>query len=286
MTGNGQLPVSILKTAALPIGDTEETAMNKSVFVTGAHDGTGFAIASRFAKEGYTVFMGSRDKEKADKAAARIREKYGVFSKGYSYQTSTLNESEVKAIFDDIRAGGYLLDTIVFNAANLGIGQISLDVEINDFMSVFTTNIGWNFLMAREAAKQMKEKHKGAIVFIGSNSSLRVTENRCAYCSSKSAINAMSKSFAVDWGKYGIRSNCVLPGMIKTERWENNVNNCKYYLANYTPIEDIAAFEDVANAAWYLGSDQSRNTTGAEIVVDGGMLAQLTPNIDRELWKD
>ena len=65
----------------------------------------------------------------------------------------------------------------------------------------------------------------------------------------------------------------------------NNVNNCKYCLPNYTPIEDIATFEDVANAAWYLGSDQSRNTTGAEIVVDGGMLAQLTPNINRELWK-
>lgn len=259
--------------------------MEKSVFITGAHDGTGFAIASRFAMEGYAVFVGSREQAKADAAAKRLYETYGVFSKGYSYQTSVLDENEVKAIFDDIRAEGYLLDTLVLNAANLGIGQVSLEVDINDFMGVFTTNIGWNFLMAREAAKQMKEKKKGAIVFIGSNSSVRVTENRCAYCSSKSAINAMSKSFAVDFGKYGIRSNCVLPGMIKTARWENNVNNAKYCLPNYTPIEDIASFEDVANAAWYLGSDQSRNTTGAEIVVDGGMLAQLTPNINRELWK-
>lgn len=260
--------------------------MKKSVLVTGAHDGTGFAIASRFAAEGYSVFVGSREKSKAESAARRIEEQYGVFAKGYSYQTATLDEAEVKAIFDDIRSQGYLLDTLVLNAANLGIGQVSLEVDINDFMGVFTTNIGWNFLMAREAAKQMKEKGKGAIVFIGSNSSVRVTENRCAYCSSKSAINAMSKSFAVDFGKYGIRSNCVLPGMIKTTRWEQNINNTKYCLPNYTPIHDIASFEDVANAAWYLGSDQSRNTTGAEIVVDGGMLAQLTPNINRELWKD
>lgn len=260
--------------------------MRKSVFVTGAHDGTGYAIAERFAREGYDVFIGSREKERADAAAQRLSEVYGVFSKGYSYQTATLDENEVKTIFDDIREQGYLLDTIVFNAANLGIGQVSLDVDIADFMGVYNTNIGWNFLMAREAAKQMKEKGGGAIVFIGSNSSVRVTENRCAYCSSKSAINAMSKSFAVDWGKYGIRSNCVLPGMIKTERWENNVNNCKYYLSNYTPIEDIATFEDVANAAYFLGSEQSRNVTGTEIVVDGGMLAQLTPNISRELWKE
>lgn len=260
--------------------------MKKSVFVTGANNGTGYAIARRFASEGYDVFIGSREQAKADEAARKISEEYGVFAKGYSYSTSSLNESEVKAIFDDIRKNGYLIDTLVLNAANLGIGQVSLEVDVNDFMGVYTTNIGWNFLMSREAAKQMKEKGKGAIVFIGSNSSVRVTENRCAYCSSKSAINAMSKSFAVDWGKYGIRSNCVLPGMIKTTRWENNENNCKYCLPNYTPIEDIASFEDVANAAWYLGSDASRNTTGAEIVVDGGMLAQLTPNITRELWKE
>ena len=259
--------------------------MTKSVFVTGATYGTGYAIAERFAKEGYAVFIGSRRIEDSVEAAKSINEKYGVFTKGYAYQTVTLNEPEIKAIFDDIRAEGYLLDSIVFNAANLGIGQVSLDVDIEEFMGVYTTNIGFNFLMAREAAKQMKEKNKGSIVFIGSNSALRVTENRCAYCSSKSAIIAMSKSFAVDWGKYGIRSNCVLPGMIKTERWHNNVNNAKYCLPNYTPIQDIAEFEDVANAVWYFASDESRNTTGAELVVDGGMLAQLTPNINRELWK-
>ena len=257
--------------------------MKKSVFVTGATNGTGYAIAARFAKEGYDVFIGSRNAENSIEAAKKLTAEYGVFAKGY--QTEIFNEENVKSIFADIRAQGYLLDTLVLNAANLGIGQVSLDVDINEFMGVYNTNIGWNFMLAREAAKQMKEKHKGSIVFITSNSALRVTMDRCAYCSSKSAILAMSKSFAVDWGKYGIRSNCVLPGMIKTERWQNNVNNTKYCLPNYTPIEDIAEFEDIANAAWYFGSDESRNTTGAELVVDGGMLAQLTPNINRELWK-
>ena len=257
--------------------------MKKSVFVTGATNGTGYAIAARFAKEGYDVFIGSRNAESSIEAAKKLTAEYGVFAKGY--QTEIFNEENVKSIFADIRAQGYLLDTLVLNAANLGTGQVSLDVDIDEFMNVYNTNIGWNFMLAREAAKQMKEKHKGSIVFITSNSALRVTMDRCAYCSSKSAILAMSKSFAVDWGKYGIRSNCVLPGMIKTERWQNNVNNTKYCLPNYTPIEDIAEFEDIANAAWYFGSDESRNTTGAELVVDGGMLAQLTPNINRELWK-
>ena len=258
--------------------------MSKSVFVTGGCYGTGYAVAERFAKEGYNVFVSGRDKGKADAAAKAISEKYRVYAKGY--QTLSFEQDEVCEIFADIEKNGFRVDSLVLNAANLGIGQESLTVDVGDFMGVYKINVAWNFMMVREAAKQMKTVHKGSIVFITSNSALRVTENRCAYCSSKSAILAMSKSFAVDWGKYGIRSNCVLPGMIKTERWENNVNNCKYYLANYTPIEDIADFEDIANAVWYFGSDASKNTTGAELAVDGGMLAQLTPNIERELWKD
>lgn len=257
--------------------------MNKSVLITGASQGTGFAIAERFARENYNVFITGRDIDRADAAAKKLQQRYGVCAKGY--QTTAFDQNEVTAIFEDMEVNGYAVDAIVLNAANLGIGQESLSVDVEDFEGVYKINVFWNFMMAREAAKQMRQKGKGAVVFITSNSALRVTENRCAYCSSKSAILAMSKSFAVDWGKYGIRSNCVLPGMIKTERWENNVNNCKYYLANYTPIEDIADFEDIANAVWYFASDESKNTTGAELVVDGGMLAQLTPNITRELWK-
>lgn len=256
--------------------------MNRSVFITGAAYGTGFAIAERFAKENYNIFISGRDFEKIEVAAKKLSDRYGVYAKGY--QTVNFDQSEAETIFSDIKKSGYSVDTLVLNAANLGIGQESLNVDIEDFAAVYKINVFWNFMMAREAAKQMKEQGKGSIVFITSNTAIRVTENRCAYCSSKSAILAMSKSLAVDLGKYGIRSNCVLPGMIKTERWENNLNNCKYYLANYTPIEDIADFEDIANAAWYFASDASKNTTGAELAVDGGMLAQLTPNIERELW--
>ena len=257
--------------------------MNKTVFVTGACYGTGYAIAERFAEEGWNVLISGRDQQKVDSAAKSLSEKYGITTHGYV--TTTFDQEEVRSIFADAKERELTPCSLVMNAANLGIGQVSLEVDIEEFMSVYNINVAWNFMMSREAAIGMKEMGGGTLVFITSNSALRVTENRCAYCSSKSAILGMSKSFAVDFGKYGIRSNCVLPGMIKTERWENNVNNCKYYLANYTPIEDIAEFRDIANAAWFFSTDLSRNTTGAELTVDGGMLAQLTPNINRELWK-
>lgn len=251
--------------------------MNKSIFVTGATNGTGFAIAERFAREGYDVFIGSRNKENAEKAAAQIKEKYGVNAKGYAMKI--FDEENVKEIFADIKSMGYLLDTLVLNAANLGICQDTLTVDIKDFCEVINTNICWNYMLCRAAALQMKEKGGGAIVFINSNTAYRAIPDRAAYSASKSGALGLCRALAFDLGKYAIRVNAVLPGMIKTSRWEANYNNCKNAPSNFTPLGDIAEFEDIANAAWYLGSDQSRNTTGAELVVDGGNMIQLYPMI-------
>lgn len=252
--------------------------MNKSVFVTGATNGTGFAIASKFAKEGYDVFIGSRTEENAKVAAAKIAEEFNVFSKGYGV---CIRNKDCE-IFDDIAQMGYKLSCIVLNAANLGINQDALTIDINEFNEVFQTNIIWNFMLARSAARQMKENGGGAIVFINSNTAYRAIPDRVAYSASKSGVLGMSRALAIDWGKYGIRSNCVLPGMIKTTRWETNYNNCKNVPSNYTPIGDIADFGDIAEAAFFLGSDAAKNITGAELVVDGGNMIQLYPIIPNE----
>ncbi len=249
--------------------------MNKSVFVTGATNGTGFAIARKYAREGYDVFIGSRTEENAKKAAKEIAEEFSVFAKGYGMEVA--DEDNVNEIFADIQQMGYSLNCIVLNAANLAINQEALTVDIEEFSWVFQTNIIWNFMLARKAALQMKENGGGAIVFINSNTAYRAIPDRVAYGASKSGVLGMSRALALDWGKYGIRSNCVLPGMIKTSRWENNYNNCKNVPSNYTPIGDIADFDDIANAAYFLGSDEAKNITGAELVVDGGNMIQLYP---------
>ena len=88
----------------------------------------------------------------------------------------------------------------------------------------------------------------------------------------------MSKALAVDLGPYGIRSNVVLPGTIKTARWVE-MGSKQIVNGTLTPIGDISDFEDIANAAWFLGSSESKNITGAEIIVDGGMSCQLYPQI-------
>ena len=251
--------------------------MHKSMLVTGAASGTGFAIARRFAKENYDIFITSRSKENAETAAKKIAAEFGV--NAFGYKLGTDDENKVISVFADIRSKGYLIDCVVLNAANLGINMNFFDVSLKDFMEVFNTNIGWNFTIARQAALQMCEKHKGSIVFINSNTAYRAIPDRPAYSASKSGVLGLARAMAVDLGKYGIRTNCVLPGMIKTVRWENNYNDCKNAPSNFTPLGDIAEFDDIACAAYYLGSDESRNTTGAELVVDGGNMVQLYPQI-------
>ena len=133
--------------------------MKKSVFITGAVVNTGFGVAEKFAKEGYAVFIGSRRSEAAAEAASKITEKYDVFAKGYKAD-STMSETALKAIFDDMKAEGYLLDCLVLNAANMGIKQEFLTVSLEDFSDVIYTNMIWNFILVRQAAFHMIEKGK------------------------------------------------------------------------------------------------------------------------------
>lgn len=92
----------------------------------------------------------------------------------------------------------------------------------------------------------------------------------------------MFRAFAVDLGPYGIRSNVVLTGTIKTQRWVE-MGDKQIVNGSLVPIGDISDFEDIANAAWYLGSDESKNVTGIELTVDGGMSCQLYPQLLNEL---
>lgn len=260
--------------------------MKKAVFVTGATVGTGLATAKKFAADGYAVFITSRDAEKAQKAAEEISKEFSVTAKGYGL--GIRDEEAVKAVFADIDAQDCIVKAVVLNAANLGFGSDPakgmdpLTVDIADFQEVFETNLVWNFMIVRQAALRMKDNGGGAVVFISSNTAYRAIPNRTAYCASKGGINAMVKALAVDFGKYGIRVNAVLPGTIKTARWVQ-MGNKQIVNGELTPIGDISDFEDIANAAWFLGTDLSKNITGTELTVDGGMTCQLYPQVLNDL---
>ena len=261
--------------------------MANAVFITGAQSGTGYGIAEFFARQGWDVFITSRRGEDAEKSAKQLADTYGIFAKGY--ECNIRNEQQIIDIFNDIDSTGRFVETVILNAANMGFnpkdpaaGQDFWTVPVADFQEVFETNLVWNFTIIRQAAIRMREKGKGSVVFISSNTAYRAIPNRAAYSASKGGINAFTKALAVDLGQYGIRCNVVLPGTIKTARW---VEMGKKQIVNgqLTPIGDISDFEDLANACWFFGTDMSKNITGTELIVDGGMSCQLYPKLLNEL---
>lgn len=253
----------------------------KTAFITGATVNTGYGIAEKFLSEGWRAVITSRSEEQLATALKSLGEKYGEDNVcGYVTNVvradNTIDEEHLDYIFSDLDSKDITVDCLVLNAANLGIRQRIFENPLSDFINVINTNVVMNYALIERAAIRMKDRGDGSIVFVNSNTAYRAIPDRIAYSTSKAAQLGMMRALALDLGKYNIRVNAVLPGMIKTDRWQNNYNDCKNALSNYTPLGDIEEFADIADAVWYFAA-HARNTTGAELVVDGGNMIQLYP---------
>lgn len=262
----------------------------KTVFITGACINTGVAIVERFASEGYNVIFTGRSIEKVRVAEKMYREKFPeVQIMGYSIDSlldeRTVDEESVEKLFSFIDEKGIVIETLVLNAADQGLGMAVFENPITDFMRVINTNVVWNYCICEHAARRMKENGGGNIVFVNSNTAYRAIPDRVAYVASKGGQLGMMRALALDLGKYNIRVNAVLPGMIRTDRWEKNPKFYENVPSRFTPIGDVADGKDIADAVWYFAA-LARNTTGAELVVDGGNTIQLYPIIPEENKKN
>ena len=255
----------------------------KTVLITGACINTGVAIVEKFASEGYNVVFTGRNIEKVEIQEKEYRAKFpGVKIIGYGIDSmlddNSVDEKSVEKMFADIDKEDLFVETLVLNAADQGIGQKILESPLSDFIKVINTNVVWNYCICEHAAKRMMENGGGNIVFVNSNTAYRAIPDRIAYIASKGGQLGMMRAMALDLGKYNIRVNAVLPGMIKTDRWEKNPEFYENVPSRYTPIGDVAVGADIADAVYYFAA-HARNTTGAELVVDGGNNIQLYPII-------
>ncbi len=256
----------------------------KYALVTGACVNTGVAIVERFLAEGWGVVFTGRSIEKVQVAEKAYQEKFPEATViGYAIDSlldeRTVDEESVKALFEDLDNKGIFIETLALNAADQGLGIEIFENPLTDFMKVINTNMTWNYCLSEYAAKRMIPQGGGNIIFINSNTAYRAIPNRIAYSASKGGQLGMMRALALDLGKYNIRVNAVLPGMIKTDRWEKNPEFYKNVPSRFTPLHDVAVGEDVADAVWYFAA-HARNTTGAELVVDGGNTIQLYPIIE------
>ena len=257
----------------------------KTALITGACINTGVDIVEKFLSENYAVIFTGRNGESIKDAELVYKRKYpDATISGYvlnsiseSGEVDTLN---VDQLFSELDEKGVFVSTLVLNAADQGIGQKVFETPIESFMRVINTNVVWNYYLCECAARRMKDNGGGNIVFINSNTAYRAIPERISYIASKGGQLGLMRALALDLGKYNIRVNAVLPGMIKTDRWEKNPEFYENVPSRFTPIGDVAVGKDIADAVWYF-AECARNTTGAELVVDGGNNIQLYPIIKK-----
>ena len=260
--------------------------MKKVALVTGACINTGVAIVEKIASEGMSVVFTGRNCETVAAKEKEYKEKYPEveiigFALNSLIDERTIDEKAVNGMFEYLDENELFVETLVLNAADQGLNMKIFENPITDFMRVINTNLTWNYYISECAAKRMKENGGGNIIFINSNTAYRVIPDRIAYSASKSAQLGMMRAMAFDLGKYNIRVNAVLPGMIKTDRWEKNPEFYRNVPSRFTPLGEVAVGEDVADAVWYFAA-HAKNTTGAELVVDGGNTIQLYPIINND----
>jgi len=241
--------------------------------ITGAADGIGWAAARAFAGAGYRVVLADL---RAEAAAARTLE-LGPDHIGVGCDVG--DEAAVVGLFERVARECGRLDAVVNNA---GVGSPHVpttEQDAQEFERVLRVHLTGAFLVSREAYKLMASRG-GAIVNISSIAGLIANHNSPAYNASKAGVWLLSKNIALYCAKMGldIRSNSIHPTFIDTPildplRQRFGKEEAEKKLGRQVPLGHIGEPEDIANAALYLASDESKFMTGAELKLDGGISA-------------
>lgn len=244
----------------------------KTLLVTGATKNTGWAIARRFAADGWNVAVTSRDAASAEAAAAKLEAGFpSVAALGLAMDPAKVDDVRGAFAAAKARFGG--LDAFVSNAAHLGVGMSVLNSTEADWDAVMNANARAAFFGSQEAVKLMKGG--GAIVFISSCHAKRTIPGRALYTASKAAVGGIARALALELGGFGIRVNAILAGAIRTDRWDGLTDGEIAARRARWPAGIESTPDDIAAMVAYLCSDAARTITGAEIPIDGGVGASL-----------
>ena len=241
----------------------------KTAIVTGSSRGIGRAIAVAYARAGARVVITSR---KVDACKAVVDQLRGEGLEATAIACNISRKDEISALVDQTEQVYGPVDVLVCNAAvNPYYGPLS-GIPDDAFSKVLDVNIRSNLWLVNRVAPGMAEKGKGSIVIISSIAGLTGSRVLGAYGISKAADMSLARNLALEWGKQGIRANCIAPGLVKTDfakaLWDNP--DTLAGALKSSPLNMIGEPEDIAGAALLLGCDAGRFITGTTIVVDGG----------------
>ena len=252
----------------------------RKAIVTGAAKGMGAAITTTLAREGADVVLTARDTAALEEVAIQVR---ALGRAAHVVDCDVTDEAQVEAMVGKVReAFGGRIDILVNVAGVTGPIETPVqDIDVADFDYVVTANERGTFLPIKHVVPIMIARREGKIVNIGGTSGLRGYAMRTAYSASKWAVRGITRTVALEVGKYNINVNAVCPGIVETPRMrklcEEKARVRGWSVAEVYDeyVEDMALKrvttpEDVANAVLFMVSDDARQITGQHIAVDGG----------------
>ncbi|NHM32887.1 SDR family NAD(P)-dependent oxidoreductase [Neobacillus terrae] len=247
---------------------------NKVALITGSAGGLGREIAVGLAKEGAIIVLNDVNETLVAQTAEELKEKFEV-----DYVIGDVSKkSDALAMVDQVVKRFGKIDILVNNAGgSLHTPRVLEDIEEEDWDKVLNVNLKGTFLLSQIAVKYMKENGGGKIInmsSIGGRTSSLVTG--VAYAAAKGGVISFSRRLASEVGPFGINVNIIAPGLIISgERmhklfYEENSQEQQERVINEIPSRTLGEKEDIANAAVFLASDESKYMNGAVLDVNGG----------------
>lgn len=242
----------------------------KVAVVTGGGTGIGYAAALQFAMLGASVVIASRGAEELEASAARIRD--ASTRPCMAIPTDVKDEEAcIRLIQRTIDEFGRI-DVLVNNAGGTRMGPLET-IPTRGWDSIFDLNAKSAYICTREAGRHMIAQKSGAIVNISSNAGIHGVKGGAHYSAAKSALQMFTTVTAAEWGRFGIRANCVAAGMIASPRaaaaWEaaglDSTN-----LGGTIPLGRTGTPDEMANMIVFLASDAASYVSGQTIAVNGG----------------
>ena len=241
--------------------------------VTGAGNGIGRAIASAVAREGAHVHVADLD----GAAAQRVAEEIGAAGGAASHHAGdvTLGQ-DVSAIMRTIDGAHGRLDLLV-NNAGLNVRADFRHLSEADWVKVRDVNLDGVVRLAREGFELLRKSGNAALINVASIMGDHGMRQLVAYSATKGAVVALTKGLAVEFASFGIRVNAICPGFVETALTARALKVPAFAkaLIDKTPMRRFGRPEEIAAAVVFLASDEASFVTGAALVVDGGMTAQL-----------
>lgn len=246
----------------------------KVVIITGASQGLGEQFAHGFAESGAHVVLAARNKDRLDKIATEIIEKYDT--KAMVVRTDVGKEKEIINLVEQTVKEFRTVDVLI-NNAGMYIVKPLIEQTLEDWETVMNVNLTSAFIASREVAKVMIPKKSGVIINMASTFGFGGTEfTEVSYYTSKGGLVIMTKALAVELGKHNIRVNAIAPGFFPTPMSKGAFDDEKIRTTMIEPRTALPMFaqnEWIRGAACFLASDDARYITGHTLAVDGGWLA-------------